>query len=238
MPHGKRFRGACAKRTSCELWQPCRRRRKTHRAGERIFEGRKGLSHVGQPLKRLDTNAKVDGTAQFGLDMRLPGMLYAAVARCPVFGGRVASFDATKAKSMPGVKDVVQIATGVAVIANNSWTAMQGCRALNVQWNEGAGASLSTAGISDMFITRTKEQGAEARNDGDISAGLARAAKTIEASYEVPFLAHATMEPMNCTAHVHADSCEVWAPTQMHDRRAQHDRRRSQSAAARKSISM
>ena len=169
---------------------------------------------IGQPLNRVDTRAKVLANAEFGIDMRLPGMLYAAVARCPVFGGKVASFDAAKAKAMPGVKDVLQIATGVAVLAGDSWTAMQACRALTVQWDEGAGATLSTAGISDMFATRAKEAGAEARKDGDVQSGLARAAKTIEASYEVPFLAHATMEPMNCTAHVRADSCDVWAPTQ------------------------
>jgi isoquinoline 1-oxidoreductase beta subunit len=169
---------------------------------------------IGQPLKRLDSREKSMGTAEFGLDVRLPGMLYAAVARCPVFGGKAASFDARKAKTLAGVKDVLQIATGVAVVADNSWTAMQACRALQVEWNEGPGASLSTAGISSMFAARAREDGAEARRDGDVSTSLAHAAKTVEANYEVPFLAHATMEPMNCTAHVSADQCEVWAPTQ------------------------
>lgn len=169
---------------------------------------------IGQPLKRLDSREKSMGTAEFGLDVRLPGMLYAAVARCPVFGGKAGRFDARKAKTLAGVKDVLQIATGVAVVADNSWTAMQACRAVQVDWNEGPGASLSTTGISSMFATRAKEEGIEARKEGDVHAGLANAAKTIEASYEVPFLAHATMEPMNCTAHVSADQCEIWAPTQ------------------------
>ncbi len=169
---------------------------------------------IGQPLKRLDTLEKTSGRAQFGLDVRLPGMLYAAVVRCPVFAGSVSRFDAAKAKAMPGVRDVVQIATGVAVIAENTWAAVQAGRAVEVQWNEGDNASLSTAVISAMFAARVKEDGIVARQEGDVRTGLARAAKAIEASYEVPFLAHATMEPMNCTAHVRADDCEVWAPTQ------------------------
>jgi isoquinoline 1-oxidoreductase beta subunit len=169
---------------------------------------------VGKPLNRVDTRAKVMANAEFGMDMQLAGMLYAAVARCPVFGGKVASFDASKAKAMPGVKEVLQIATGVAVLAEDSWTALQACRALDVKWDEGAGASLTTAGISEMFAARAKQEGAEARNDGDVRSALAKAAKTLDAIYEVPFLAHATMEPMNCTAHVRADSCDVWAPTQ------------------------
>ena len=169
---------------------------------------------VGQPLKRLDTQEKSTGIAQFGMDIRMPGMLYAAVARCPVFGGKVASFDAGKAKAVPGVREVVQIATGVAVLAENSWAAMQACRALEVKWDEGPGSSLSTVGISAMFSARAKEDGLEARKEGDAHSGLKRAAKTIEANYEVPFLAHATMEPMNCTAHVRSGGCTVWAPTQ------------------------
>ena len=92
---------------------------------------------IGKPIKRLDTPAKVDGSAQFGIDVRLPGMLYAVVARCPVFGGKVTSFDATKAKAVPGVKKVVQISNGVAVVADNTWSAMQGRRVLDIQWDEG-----------------------------------------------------------------------------------------------------
>ena len=165
------------------------------------------------------------------MDVRLPGMLYAAVARCPVFGGKVASFDATKAKAVAGVKEVMQVATGVAVLAENSWAAMQACRALDVKWDEGAGNSLSTAGISNMFATRAKEDGLEARKEGDVHPGLAKATKTIEASYEVPFLAHATMEPMNCTAHVRANSCDGVGAHAVHDRCAQYDRGHDRPAA-------
>jgi isoquinoline 1-oxidoreductase beta subunit len=169
---------------------------------------------VGKPMKRLDTRDKVTGRTKYGLDTRLPGMVYAVVERCPVFGGKVASFDATKAKAVPGVKDVIRISTGVAVVADSTWAAMQGRKALQVQWDEGAGASTSTASISKMLADRAKEPGIPARKEGDAQAGLAKAAKKIDAVYEVPFLSHAPMEPMNCTAHVQADGADMWVPTQ------------------------
>ena len=169
---------------------------------------------IGKPTKRLDTPQKVNGTAQYGIDVRLPGMLYAVVARCPVFGGKVASFDAAKAKAIPGVNDVIQISSGVAVIAGNTWTAMQGRRALEVQWDEGPNAKLTSAAISKQLADAAAQPGPVARKVGDVEAGLAGAATKIEIDYEVPFLAHATMEPMNCTADVRADRCDVWAPTQ------------------------
>ncbi len=160
---------------------------------------------IGKATKRLDTPDKVNGKAEFGLDVRRPEMVYAVVARCPVFGGKVASFDATKAKAVPGVKDVVQISRGVAVVADNTWSAMQGRRALEIKWDEGPNAGLSSEGISKLFADQTEKPGAEARKEGDAASALAGAAQKIEAIYEVPYLAHATMEPMNCTADVHAD---------------------------------
>jgi len=169
---------------------------------------------IGKPVKRLDTHDKVNGRAQFGIDARIPGMVYAVIERCPVFGGKVASFDASKTKAVPGVKDVVQISRGVAVVADNTWAAMQGRRVLTVQWDEGAGASVSSASIRQMFAQKAREQGAVARKEGDAQAGLAKVTKKVEAVYEVPFLSHAPMEPMNCTVHVRADGAEVWAPTQ------------------------
>ena len=169
---------------------------------------------IGKPAKRLDTPDKVNGSAQYGIDVRLPGMYYAVVARCPVFGGKVASFDATKAKAVPSVKDVIQISDGVAVVAGNTWTAMEGRRALEVNWDEGPNSSVSTESISKLLAGRAAQPGAIGRKEGDVAAGLASAAKKIEAEYEVPFLAHATMEPQNCTAHARADRCDVWAPTQ------------------------
>ncbi len=169
---------------------------------------------IGKAMKRLDTPAKVNGSAPYGLDVRLPGMLYAVVARCPVFGGKVGSFDSAKAKAIPGVKDAIQISNGVAVIADNTWTAMQGRRALEIQWDEGPNAKLTSAEISKQLTDAASQPGPVARKEGDANAALAGAATKIEIDYEVPFLAHATMEPLNCTAHVRADRCDVWSGTQ------------------------
>ena len=170
---------------------------------------------IGTSPKRLDTPAKVNGQAAFGIDVRLPGMLYAVVERCPVFGGKVAGFDATKAKAVAGVKQVVQISNGVAVVADNTWSAMEGRRALQVKWDEGPNANTSSASIRKMFADLAEKPGAVARKTGDAEAALAGAAKKIEAVYEAPYLAHAPMEPLTCAAHVRADSCDVWAGTQI-----------------------
>ena len=169
---------------------------------------------VGKPTKRLDTPDKVNGVAEFGIDVRKTGMVYAVVARCPVFGGKVASFDATKTKAVPGVKNVVEISRGVAVVADNTWAAMEGRRALDVKWDEGATATASSDSISKLFADQMAKAGAEARKEGDAPSALSGAAQKIEAVYEAPYLAHATMEPINCTADVRADRVDVWAPTQ------------------------
>lgn len=170
---------------------------------------------VGKPVKRLDTAQKINGTAQFGIDARPAGLLYAVIARCPVFGGKVASFDATKAKAVPGVKNVVQVPTGIAVIADNTWNAMQGRKALQIQWDEGPNANQSSAAIRRRFAELTQQPGGVAKQVGNAPQALAAAAKKIEAVYEAPYLSHASMEPLNCTAVVRADSCEIWASTQM-----------------------
>ncbi len=169
---------------------------------------------LGTRVKRLDTPPKVDGSAQFGIDVKVPGMLVAVVARCPVFGGKVASFDATKAKAVPGVRQVIQISSGVAVVANGYWPAKQGRDALDVKWDEGANAALTSASVSQLLTQRAGQPGAMVRHDGDPDASLGGAATKLDASYELPFLAHATMEPMNATAHVRADGVDIWAPTQ------------------------
>jgi isoquinoline 1-oxidoreductase beta subunit len=169
---------------------------------------------IGKPVKRLDTAAKTDGSAEFGLDVRLPGMLYAVVARCPVFGGKVKSFDGAKAKAVPGVKDVIAISTGVAVVADNTWNAMQGRRALTVEWDEGKVASVNTPGITRVFMDKMSQPGAEARKAGDAAGALAAASSKVDAVYQVPFLAHAPMEPLNATADVKADRCDIYASTQ------------------------
>jgi isoquinoline 1-oxidoreductase beta subunit len=169
---------------------------------------------IGKSLKRLDSPSKVDGSAKFGIDVRLPGMVYAVVARCPVFGGNVRQVDDSKAKLVPGVKHIVPISSGVAVVADNTWSAMEGRRALEIVWDEGANASVSSEGHTKMFADLVAQPGAQARRVGDAPAALAAAAKKVEAVYEVPYLAHAPMEPLNCTAHVRGDACEVWASTQ------------------------
>lgn len=169
---------------------------------------------IGKPAKRLDTAEKTNGKAGFGIDVRRPGMLHAVVARCPVFGGKVKSFDATKAKAVPGVKDVVEISTGVAVVADNTWTAIQGRKALVVEWDEGPAADVSTESMFKMFEAATQKPGVNARKVGDVDSAMSGATQKIEAVYTAPYEAHATMEPMNCTAEVREDSVEVWAPTQ------------------------
>jgi isoquinoline 1-oxidoreductase beta subunit len=169
---------------------------------------------LGKPVKRLDTPSKVDGSASFGIDVRISGMLYANVARCPVFGGKVKSFDAAKAKAVPGVKQVVQISNGVAVVGDTTWSAMQGRRVLDIQWDEGPVGTASTPDITQSFIAKMSEPGQSMRKTGDPDSALAGAAKKIEAVYQVPYLAHAPMEPLNCTADVKPDRCTVWASTQ------------------------
>jgi len=169
---------------------------------------------VGQSLPRLDIPAKVDGSAQYGIDVRLPSMLFAVVARCPVFGGKLARFEAARTKAVKGVRAVAQISSGVVVVADSTWAALEGRKALDVTWDEGPHAALSSAEISRRFAKVASGPAAVAREDGDVEAALRRATRKLEAVYEVPFLAHATMEPMNATAHVRPGSCEVWAPTQ------------------------
>jgi len=170
---------------------------------------------LGQRVHRVDTPAKVKGAAEFGIDVRVPGMKYAALARCPVFGGTLASFDAAKAKAIPGVRDAVRIGDSVAVIADNTWAAFQGRDALEVQWNEGPNAKLTSAAIHEQFVADAAKGGVVWRNDGDVDAALKAAPKQLNTVYEFPFLSHAPMEPMNCTAHVKADGVEVWVPTQV-----------------------
>jgi isoquinoline 1-oxidoreductase beta subunit len=174
----------------------------------------KASRYVGKAINRLDSPGKIDGTAEFGIDVKLPGMLHAALAQCPVIGGKVASFDATRAKAMPGVKHVVQISDGVAVVADTWWHAKVARDALAVQWDEGAGRSLNTDGIVKGLKAAAARPGAVIRKQGDVEAGLKGAARTLQAEYELPFLAHATMEPMNFTADVQKDSCLVYGPTQ------------------------
>jgi isoquinoline 1-oxidoreductase beta subunit len=170
---------------------------------------------VGKSQKRMDTPDKVSGRTTFGIDVKIPGMLYATLLRCPVFGGKVQSFDATKAKAVPGVKQVVQISNGVAVLAENTWAAIEGRKALVVQWDEGPMASTSSATIRKTFADLAEKPGAVARKEGDVAAALASAPRRLDAVYEAPYLSHAPMEPLNAVAHVRADSADVWSGMQI-----------------------
>ena len=168
---------------------------------------------LGNSLARLDVPEKVNGSAMFGIDVKLPGLLTARVVRCPVFGGKVARFNADKAKAVPGVKQVVQISTGVAVVADNYWSASRGAQALDITWDEGPLAKLTTAEILTRYKELAQKPGKVARNDGNADTAIANS-KSFERTFEAPFLAHATMEPMNCTADYRADGCDVYVPTQ------------------------
>jgi len=171
---------------------------------------------IGKPVKRLDTMTKVTGAQVYGFDLKLPGMLNAAIKECPVFGGKVKSFEAAKAQGMPGVKHVVQVGdSAVAVVADTWWEAKTALDALPIVWDEGPNAKVSSATIADMLKEGLGADQAFVRTQvGDVKGAIAGAAKKVEAVYAYPFQNHAPMEPMNATAKYTADRCEVWVPTQ------------------------
>jgi CO/xanthine dehydrogenase Mo-binding subunit len=175
----------------------------------------KDFSLIGTSRKRLDTPAKVNGKAQFGIDVRVPGMKIATVAASPVLGGKLAHVDDAKAKAIKGVRQIVRLDDAIAVVADHMWAAKQGLRALALRWEDGPNGSVSTADIVQGLAAAAQTQGVTARKDGDATAAMAAAPAKIEAVYEVPFLPHATMEPMNCTVHVQRDRCEVWTGSQV-----------------------
>ena len=180
-----------------------------------VLKDPKDFKLIGTPAKRLDTPDKVNGKAQFGIDVRLPGMKIAAIAICPVPGGKLKAVDEAKAKAVKGVHQVVRLGDAVAVVADHMGAARKGLAALDIEWDAGPNAKLSTADIVRELDTASQKPGAIARKDGDVEKALGEAAKKIEAVYQVPFLAHATMEPMNCTVHVRPGACEVWVGTQV-----------------------
>jgi isoquinoline 1-oxidoreductase beta subunit len=170
---------------------------------------------VGTPHRRLDASGKVNGTARFGIDTRLPGMKFAVVAQSPTFGGKLASVDEAKAKAVPGVSQVVRLEDAVAIVAAHTWAAKQGLAAAAPQWDPGPNAKLSQADIVAQLASAAEKPGAVARHDGDAAAAIAGAARRIDAIYEQPFLAHATMEPMNCTVRLTKEGCDIWVGTQV-----------------------
>ena len=168
---------------------------------------------VGKPLPRLDVSSKVDGTAEFGIDFRPPGMKYAVLARCPVIGGKVASFDDKESRKISGVGYVGKIGdSAVVVVADSVWGAMEGRRTLNVQWNEGPNKDLNSAAIFEALKKSASGKAATLYSTGDVSKASGR---HIEAEYQLPVMAHAAMEPGNCTADFRGSNCELWAPTQV-----------------------
>ena len=179
-----------------------------------LLKSAKAFTLIGKPTRRLDTPSKTNGTAQFGLDVSVPGMLTAVVARPPVFGGKVAKFDASETLKVPGVKAVEQVPSGVAVIAARFWPAKIGRDKLVIDWDLGPNAGLSTDQMLRDFAEVAKQPGTIAKKTGDPATALKTAAKTITAEYDVPYLAHAMMEPLNCVVDLRSDSCEIWTGTQ------------------------
>jgi isoquinoline 1-oxidoreductase beta subunit len=170
---------------------------------------------IGTPAKRLDTPAKVNGTAVYGIDVRPPGVKIATLAQSPVFGGRVKRVDDSAAKAVTGVRQIVRLDDAVAVVADHMGAAKKGLAALKIEWDDGPHAKLNTDEIVNELEQATLKSGAVAQNIGDAGRAMASAVTKVDAIYQVPFLAHATMEPMNCTVHVRRDGCEVWVGNQV-----------------------
>jgi isoquinoline 1-oxidoreductase beta subunit len=177
---------------------------------------------IGGDIHRVDSCAKVNGSARYGIDSRVEGLLFAVVARPKSFGGKVLSSDSSQAKLVPGVKDVVTIEPlpqyftqgGLAVVADSSWAALQGRKALRIEWDPGSNATESTETLRQQFRKLAQSPALVVRNDGDAEKILGASKRTVQAEYELPFAAHATMEPMNCTVHIQRDGAEAWVPTQ------------------------
>jgi isoquinoline 1-oxidoreductase beta subunit len=174
----------------------------------------KNFVYIGQPLKRLDTPDKVNGKAVYGIDAILPDMKFATVAACPVFGGKVGKVDDSAAKKIPGVRKIVVLDDMVAVVGDHMWAAKKGLDALKIEWDEGPNAKISSNDIWQDLRKASEKDGAVAKSEGDIAKGLATGDR-LDASYELPFLAHAPMEPVNATVHLKPDSCEIWTGTQV-----------------------
>lgn len=169
---------------------------------------------LGRSRKRVDSAVKITGEAQFGIDVRLPGMRTAVIARAPLFGARLKTFDASAAKKINGVDDVVAIEAGVAVVADSFWSAKRGRDALRTEWDDGPYAETSMSSLREKYLRLAETPGHDVHHQGDVDAGFKSADKTVEAFYELPFLAHACMEPMNCVADVKDDGVRIWSGTQ------------------------
>lgn len=169
---------------------------------------------LGKPIRHVDARSKTDGSAVFGIDVKLPGMLCASILRSPTIGGRLKRFNAEKAQAIPGVHKVLQTASGVAAVADSSWTAMKARREIQAEWDAGTDSDFSQETWQKVFHNLADRAGEVARNDGNVEEAIAASSKKMKAVYELPFLAHAAMEPLNCTADVRWNRCEVWCSTQ------------------------
>lgn len=179
-----------------------------------VLRSRTEYRFIGKAMPRLDLPAKINGTARFGLDVRVAGMAFATIARCPTAGGKLLRYDANAARAVPGVRDVFQIEAGVAVVADHTHAAILGRQALQVDWDRGPHAIWNTNTIDAHLDERLQHEGVVARREGSGAAGLTGPGRVVRAEYRLPYLAHATMEPINCTADVRESGCTIWAPTQ------------------------
>ncbi|NQV40756.1 MAG: xanthine dehydrogenase family protein molybdopterin-binding subunit [Candidatus Marinimicrobia bacterium] len=179
-----------------------------------ILKDPKDFKIIGRSIKSLDTAYKVDGSLDFGYDLTLPGMLTAVIKRIPTFDGSVVDYDDSKTMEVPGVEAVVQVSSGVAVVAKDTWSAIQGRKALDVTFDGGPSAHLNSTDIREKMLNALKHSGEVLRNDGNINVAQKKANKSLELLFEVPYLDHAPQEPNNCTAHFYDGLCEIWAPTQ------------------------
>ncbi|OAM53365.1 aldehyde dehydrogenase [Methylovorus sp. MM2] len=180
-----------------------------------VLKDPKDFKVIGKPIHRLDSPSKVNGTAQFGIDVQVPDMKIATVSASPVFGGKIVKVSDEKAKEVKGVRQIVLIDNAVAVIADHMWAAKQGLAALDIQWDDGENASFTSESLAKDIAEASKGKAAVAKKVGEPGEVMAGSGRKIEAIYEQPFLAHATMEPMNCTVHLQADSCDIWVGTQV-----------------------
>ena len=169
---------------------------------------------LGRPMPRLDNLEKVTGAAVYGTDVNLPGLLTATIKHCPVFGGKLKSVDTSKAKKVVGVRNIVELESAVAVIADNYWSAQKGLSTLDIVWDYGPNQNVSSQSIRESLQQAVNKNEKIVQNEGDVDAAINKASSIVEASYEVPFQAHATMEPMNCTAYVKNGECDIWVSTQ------------------------
>ena len=201
-------------RTKTLLWRASACCREPDAAQGRPAQGPQDFVYIGQSLKRLDTPDKVNGKAVYGIDAMLPGMKFATLAACPVFGGKVGKVDDSAAKKIPGVHKIVVLDDLVAVVGDHMWAAKKGLEALRIDWDEGPNAKIGSRDIWQHLRAASEKDGAVAKSVGDIAKGLSSGDK-FEATFELPFLAHASMEPINATVHVKPDSCEIWTGTQV-----------------------